>query len=305
MATGLIAFAVGTGWNVWATVAHGGVGFAILVLAPWKSSIVRRGLRKTRPGRAGALILTVLVATAVVSGALHSLGVLVRGGPVSTMQVHVAVAVAAIGLVLWHARKRRVRLRAADVGRREILRGASLLVAGTAVAGATRIGSARRFTGSHERGSFAPDAMPVTQWFNDSVPSIDATSWRLRVGEEEFTYGELVDFDDAITAVLDCTGGWYARQRWEGVFLHRLIRGAAGRSLIVTSATGYSRTFPRSDASRLLLATRVGDAPLSEGHGYPARLVAPGRRGFWWVKWVMEIRIDDRPWWLQSPFPLT
>jgi DMSO/TMAO reductase YedYZ molybdopterin-dependent catalytic subunit len=44
--------------------------------------------------------------------------------------------------------------------------------------------------------------------------------------------------------------------------------------------------------------------PLSSGHGAPARLVAPGRRGYWWVKWVARIELRDEPWWLQPPFPL-
>ena len=35
-----------------------------------------------------------------------------------------------------------------------------------------------------------------------------------------------------------------------------------------------------------------------------ARLVAPDRRGFWWVKWVTRIALDDRPWWVQPPYPL-
>jgi DMSO/TMAO reductase YedYZ molybdopterin-dependent catalytic subunit len=35
-----------------------------------------------------------------------------------------------------------------------------------------------------------------------------------------------------------------------------------------------------------------------------ARLVAPDRRGFWWVKWVVAIEVDDLPDWWQSPFPL-
>jgi DMSO/TMAO reductase YedYZ molybdopterin-dependent catalytic subunit len=48
----------------------------------------------------------------------------------------------------------------------------------------------------------------------------------------------------------------------------------------------------------------VGGRPLSVGHGFPARLVAPGRRGFWWVKWVSEIDVDDSPWWWQPPLPL-
>jgi DMSO/TMAO reductase YedYZ molybdopterin-dependent catalytic subunit len=41
----------------------------------------------------------------------------------------------------------------------------------------------------------------------------------------------------------------------------------------------------------MLLATHVGDEPLSHGHGAPLRLVAPNRRGFQWVKWIDEIEI--------------
>ena len=71
------------------------------------------------------------------------------------------------------------------------------------------------------------------------------------------------------------------------------------------SATGYARRLPIAEASRIVLATRVGGQPLSVGHGYPLRLVVPGRRGFWWVKWVERIEASSTPWWWQSPFPLT
>ena len=43
--------------------------------------------------------------------------------------------------------------------------------------------------------------------------------------------------------------------------------------------------------------------PLRRGHGAPVRVVAPGRRGPWWIKWVTSVQLDDRPWWLQTPFP--
>ncbi len=33
-----------------------------------------------------------------------------------------------------------------------------------------------------------------------------------------------------------------------------------------------------------LLATHIGEEPLSHEHGFPLRLVAPCRRGFEWVK---------------------
>ena len=58
------------------------------------------------------------------------------------------------------------------------------------------------------------------------------------------------------------------------------------------------------EAHSLIIATRCGGYPLDPGHGFPARLVAPGRRGYWWVKWVVAIDVDDLPYWWQSPFPL-
>ena len=59
-----------------------------------------------------------------------------------------------------------------------------------------------------------------------------------------------------------------------------------------------------SEARSYILATHVGGEPLSRGHGFPARLVAPDKRGFEWVKWVEEIEVNDTSKWLQPPLPL-
>ena len=110
-----------------------------------------------------------------------------------------------------------------------------------------------------------------------------------------------------VTARLDCTSGWYAEADWSGVRLTELIAAdgsAAATSLVVTSVTGYRRTFPIADAGRLWLATRCQGRLLDAGHGAPVRLVAPGRRGFWWVKWVASVELSERPALAQSPFPL-
>ncbi len=107
-----------------------------------------------------------------------------------------------------------------------------------------------------------------------------------------------------LDAVLDCTSGWYSEQRWSGVRLSELVPGDS-RSVVVRSATGYRRLFPRRDLDRIWLVTEAGGNSLSAGHGFPARIVAPGRRGFWWVKWVVSIESTDRPWWWQLPFPAT
>ena len=81
-------------------------------------------------------------------------------------------------------------------------------------------------------------------------------------------------------------------------------RLAAAASILVTSVTGYRRRFPVADAQALWLATSVQGRPLTPGTGAPVRLVAPNRRGFWWVKWVDSVELSDAPAYAQSPFPL-
>ena len=58
------------------------------------------------------------------------------------------------------------------------------------------------------------------------------------------------------------------------------------------------------EAAGYMLASRVGGETLSHGHGFPLRLVAPDKRGFEWVKWVVDVRGNDTPKWLQPPLPI-
>lgn len=169
-------------------------------------------------------------------------------------------------------------------------------------------GAARRFTGSYDTGSFNPTAMPSYTWLDDTTPDIDPDRWRLSVAGRELSLRELSSYDVRVRATLDCTSGWYAEQDWGGIPLRALLPDTGrARSLAVHSVTGYWLRFPVRDLDNLLLATTVGGAPLPPGHGFPARLVAPGRRGFWWVKWVDRVELTATPWWWQprsrSPEP--
>jgi DMSO/TMAO reductase YedYZ molybdopterin-dependent catalytic subunit len=306
VATGVLMFGLGTGWNRWATVLHGVAGLAIVGLAPWKSAIGRRSVRRRGWDESlPALGLAVSVVVALATGFLHRFGVR-EMGPVDGIQLHVAAAAVAVALGVHHVVVRPVRPRRTDLSRRAALRvgAVAAVAAGAWVVLPT---ARRRFTGSLERGTDDPDAMPTTQWFNDTVPVVDGRGWRLSVAGREFTLAELDagGGEAELRATLDCTGGWFAHQTWRGARLDALLGDAPGETVVVRSLTGYTRRFPRADAAAMLVATRVGGRPLSPGHGYPARLVVPGRRGFWWVKWLDSIELDDRPWWVQSPFPLT
>ena len=304
----LLAMAFATGWIAFelsgrparaVLVLHAAAGVGIILLVPWKSLIAGRGLGRRRPMRWASLVLALGVLVSLGFGFLHSAG---RPdiGFLTAMDFHVGAALCVIPFAVWHVLARPAKLRPADLSRRNFLKGALLL--GASGLGAAALPSASRAS----TGSFQAAHPLPTVWMFDGVPQVDISEWRLNVAGRSWTYAELAGYNDRVTAVLDCTGGWYSEQTWEGVLLDRLLPpGARGSSsLNVRSLTGYSRRFDIGDATQLLVATRVGGSPLDAGFGFPIRLVAPGRRGFAWVKWVSSVEADGAPWWWQPPFPL-
>jgi hypothetical protein len=292
--TGVGAVAAGSPGGRWVVVAHGVVAMAVVLLVPWKGRVVRRGLRRARRTRWLSLLLAVLVVTTLLAGIGYTTGLVRTIAGALGMWIHIAAALALLPLAIWHALARRARPRRADLSRRTLIKagvftGAAAglyLAQGAAVGLAGLPGAGRRFTGSYETGSFDADAMPAYTWLDDTTPTIDPDRWRLTVldgrSRRELTSHELVA-DTRVRATLDCTSGWYAEQDWGGVPVRALLPDTGdARSLLVGSTTGYWIRFPVRDLDHLLLATTVNGDPLRPGHGFPVRLVAPGRRGFWW-----------------------
>jgi hypothetical protein len=314
VASGLASQAIGLDWPLDLAAVHGAVALGILVLAPWKNAIVRRGLGKKRPGSVFSLALLTVVLIVIATGLLHAQGDISSIGPLTVMQIHVGGGLLALALALDHFRRHPVKPRHFDFDRRAFLRASALTAAAAtfwltwegALHALAAPGRDRRFTGMHERGSGDPGALPTTSWLDDRVPSIDGQDWSVELAGNHLTLADLESMSqETFAAILDCTGGWYSEQEWTGVRLDQLIDPADSRSFVAWSATGYARRFPIADLDSTWLVTRLGGEPLSPGHGYPARIVAPARRGFWWVKWVERIELSPLPWWVQSPFPLT
>lgn len=317
-ATGLTAQAIATpGLGNALVIVHGIFGLSILLLAPWKTRVAQRGLSRRNAKRLLSLVLAGLTTTVLATGVLHSTGLVSHIGPFTILWVHVASALLTIPLIAWHYEARQTTPRPADISRRNLIRlggltgAAGLLWLGLdrTLALASMAGSERRFTGSHERSSFHPEGVPVTSWLDDRTPAIDPRTWNLTIadaaGSRSLTLEEMNDLGSDVTADLDCTSGWYSRQVWSGVRLDRVIDPGTAVSIVVWSATGYARRFPVEDLGRLWVVTKMGGAALSPGHGFPARLAAPDRRGFWWVKWVVRIETSPIPWWVQLPYPAT
>jgi molybdopterin-dependent oxidoreductase-like protein protein len=294
-ASGILALLVGEGRAAVVVWAHGAAAFAVLALIRPKGRIAVRGTARRGRAAAPGLLLGGLVVASMGLGVAHATGVGALG-PLTALGWHIGIALAAIPIAAAHVWKRPPRPRRGDLTRGALLRAAGLAAAGVAakLAFERLAGAPRAATGS------LPRAFPVpTAWLDDTTPGAVRT---------EFTAERLAAHPQtAVECTLDCTSGWYSRNRWSGVALTDLLGPlpAGTRSIDVRSETGYSRRFGASDIEGLILATHVDGRPLSPDHGAPARLVAPGRRGYWWVKWVTAVETSDVPAWLQPPFPLT
>ena len=302
---------------------HRVAGYSIVVVLIWKGVNILFSLRWRRPAvpRIASLILLVTLFATLGLGYAWAFAGSFAFGLFSGMSWHIYVGAALVPVLVWHSLYHTRGLPITFwADRRSFLRLAGLGIMGLALwqvgERGTRLlglsGAGRRFTGSYEARRRVDGSFPVVSWLNDRPAPIDLTGWTLTIGgavehERVLSYEDLAA-DAELTATIDCTGGWYSTQVWRGVPVAKLLKLAAptsgASSVTFTSATGYYRRFSMDEAAGYLLATHVGGKKLSHGHGHPARLVAAGKRGFEWVKWVRHIEVNEGPKWLQPPLPL-
>ena len=304
-------------------IIHRIAGYGIVFILAWKLRLVFSSLKYPRsktPRYASIFLMVVLLAT-LGTGFAWSLAGPYSFALFSGVSWHINLGAVLVPVFIWHAiyQTRGFPL-SFWADRRSFLRLSAAAVAGLAAWQLSELGTRvsrasaaeRRFTGSYEAKSFSGNDFPRTSWLNDSPRPVSLDGWALEVfGETGHTLS--LSYDDLdgsaeTTATLDCTGGWYSTQVWTGTPVADLLERAelldSAASVTFTSVTGYYRRFSLDEAGRYLLATRVGGERLSHSHGFPVRLVAPGKRGFEWVKWIDRIEVNDTSKWLQPPLPV-
>jgi DMSO/TMAO reductase YedYZ molybdopterin-dependent catalytic subunit len=313
--SGLYSFTVGRpegfGWLwIW---SHRVVGLSLFGLLAFKLARVQHRLTdpgKWQPSTALSVLNGVVALSTLVTGVVWGVVGLVWVAAWPLLAVHVGLGLVLLPLTLAHMATRFRLPRRADVAeRRTALKYFGLLAAGgiAARAGDALLeatdapGADRRFTGSKPTDGDGNGSFPVTMWVADDPDPVDPEAYSLDIrglveAPTSLAYEELAtDPETTEEALLDCTSGWYTVQEWGGIRVGDLLE-AAGVEAEAThvrfvSVTGYRWSLPLAEARDALLATHVGGERLSHGHGRPARLVAPGRRGFQWVKWVERIDV--------------
>jgi DMSO/TMAO reductase YedYZ molybdopterin-dependent catalytic subunit len=163
-------------------------------------------------------------------------------------------------------------------------------------------------------GRLVPDsieaAVPSSGWriytIGNAIPRIDPAAYRLSITgavENPVTYG-LDDLRALPRArqVSDfhCVTGWSVYDvHWSGIRFRDLLADAGLRPdakalRFVSDEVPYDDmlSLPQAFARDAMLALGLDGKPLSEPHGFPARVVMPRMYGYKSVKWVTRIEVQ-------------
>ena len=166
-----------------------------------------------------------------------------------------------------------------------------------------------------------------------AVPSLDPKTWKLRVtgdvqSEVALSLSQIREMRSKTTLVtIECAGNGRMRMRpvppstpwrdgavataqWTGVPLKHVLEAANPQKNVVEILfrgadagvesgrdLSFERSLPLVEALRedIILVYEMNGRPLPKAHGFPLRLIVPGRYGMASVKWLKEIHALKEP----------
>lgn len=151
--------------------------------------------------------------------------------------------------------------------------------------------------------------MPLRQQGNNAILGtqvINRSTYRLAVTglvneSLSMSYKELLELPAySEAAYMPCVEGWGFEAKWTGFRVTDLLNRSGikpeGSYVVFFSADGYSTGLPldylRDD--EILLAYGINDLTLPPERGFPLQLVAKGRYGYKWAKWITKIEVVDK-----------
>jgi len=161
---------------------------------------------------------------------------------------------------------------------------------------------------------YDPARLPPGQYLTDkwpvlhagSVPAADLATWTLRVfgeveQEVELSWEQLGELPrSSTTQDIHCVTRWSRFDaQFEGVNwreLAKLVRPLpSARFVIAHAEQGFTSNVPLSflEDDDALLATDADGEPLTPDHGYPLRLVIPGKYFWKSAKWLRAIELSS------------
>jgi DMSO/TMAO reductase YedYZ molybdopterin-dependent catalytic subunit len=274
----------------------------------------RRRLPRTGllAGAAGWLIVTLLLLPLTGDGFLG-----LRGGLTAPLGWAVVFAIYAL---VWESVWSSAPPREPDLGRRRLVTAlpVGLALGSLALLGVLKVPAWIRDVASPPEAGLSgpvPEITPVANFYvvskNFSDPVVPASGWSLRVGglverPLRMDYSQLRQLPSTTeTATLECVsndvgGNLMSTGSFTGVPLRDLLVMASPLSK-ATAVTFKARDgFTESatlrmvmDDPTILVAYNLAGHPLTDKHGFPARILIPGHYGMRGPKWLEEINLTD------------
>ena len=138
-------------------------------------------------------------------------------------------------------------------------------------------------------------------------PAIDLTAFQLEItglvdSSFSLTWEEIqvlpAVYSD--TMIMYCVEGWEVWGNWKGILIKDLLDIANvftnGEYVFFESVDGYKTGLPISyiEKYNTMLAYEVNDIPLKEHDGFPLRVIAFGKFGYKWAKWVNKLEVMNQ-----------
>lgn len=208
-----------------------------------------------------------------------------------------------------------------DAGRRRLLTSLPLGIAGFSVLalayrlGPDWYGAVFGAAGSDLRGISTP-VTPVDEFYvvskNFADPIVDGRTWKLRVGGmADNALALTLDDVRALPATteyvtLECIsnnvgGPQISTGSFTGVSLAHLVEMASPQAragwVAFSARDGYTESLSLADVRaqpEILVAYDLNGSPIPTAHGYPARILIPGRYGMKGPKWLDTITLTDQ-----------
>lgn len=145
---------------------------------------------------------------------------------------------------------------------------------------------------------------PINEQGNNAIKGtqiIDINTYRLRIdGMVErplnLTYDQITKYPPVSRVVtLTCVEGWSFTAKWSGVTVKTLLQEAGimenATNVIFYSIDGYSTSHDIDYLmdKDIILAYKLNDITLPPDRGFPFQLVAEGKYGYKWAKWIDHI----------------
>jgi len=135
-------------------------------------------------------------------------------------------------------------------------------------------------------------------------PEIDLANFKLTISgliDSSFTlsWQEIQQWHSVYSnaMLMYCVEGWEVIGNWKGILIKDLLHKASvqseGKHVLFRCVEGYATALPIAyiEKYNVMLAYEVNGEPLKDHDGFPLRLIAFGKYGYKWAKWVNSLQV--------------